>query len=55
MSLILGKSILVFWVFGYTDFFRSHFSVITGKQEVLEWANCLERASKVMKEIVLAV
>ena len=32
--------------------FSSHFSVITGKEEVVQWANCLQRASLVMRTLI---
>ncbi|KAG9250059.1 uncharacterized protein F5Z01DRAFT_731189 [Emericellopsis atlantica] len=44
-----------FWMTYYVTDGGSHFSVITGKEEVVAWANSLQRASAVMKKLIDAV
>ncbi|RSM03807.1 hypothetical protein CEP52_007172 [Fusarium oligoseptatum] len=41
-----------FWMTYYVTDGGSHFSVITGKKEVVAWADCLQRASLVMKTLI---
>ncbi|KAK2057820.1 beta-ketoacyl synthase domain-containing protein [Colletotrichum caudatum] len=41
-----------FWMTYYVTDAGAHFSVITGKEEVLAWADCLQRASSVMKSLI---
>ncbi|RSL51427.1 hypothetical protein CEP54_011402 [Fusarium duplospermum] len=41
-----------FWMTYYVTEGGSHFSVITGKKEVVAWADCLQRASLVMKTLI---
>ncbi|KAJ4203077.1 hypothetical protein NW759_015276 [Fusarium solani] len=41
-----------FWMTYYVTDAGSHFSVITGKKEVVAWADCLQRASLVMKTLI---
>ncbi|KAK1593857.1 beta-ketoacyl synthase domain-containing protein [Colletotrichum navitas] len=41
-----------FWMTYYVTDAGAHFSVITGKEEVIAWADCLQRASLVMKALI---
>ncbi|KAK1996712.1 beta-ketoacyl synthase domain-containing protein [Colletotrichum falcatum] len=41
-----------FWMTYYVTDAGAHFSVITGKEEVVAWADCLQRASLVMKALI---
>ncbi|KAM0421170.1 hypothetical protein ACHAPT_011062 [Fusarium lateritium] len=41
-----------FWMTYYVTDAGSHFSVITGKKEVIAWGECLQRASLVMKTLI---
>ncbi|KAF4983054.1 hypothetical protein FZEAL_1454 [Fusarium zealandicum] len=41
-----------FWMTYYVTDAGSHFSVITGKEQVKKWADCLQRASSVMKTLI---
>lgn len=34
------------------NIFRAHFSVVTGKTQVIEWSNCLDRAASAMKVLL---
>ncbi|KAF7552333.1 hypothetical protein G7Z17_g4400 [Cylindrodendrum hubeiense] len=41
-----------FWMTYYVTDAGSHFSVVSGKKEVTAWADCLQRASLVMKTLM---
>lgn len=41
-----------FWMTYYVTDAGSHWSVITGKEEVIRWADCLQRASVVFKSLI---
>ncbi|KAK2011526.1 beta-ketoacyl synthase domain-containing protein [Colletotrichum eremochloae] len=41
-----------FWMTYYVTDAGAHFSVITGKEEVIAWADCLQHASLVMKTLI---
>ncbi|KAL0765943.1 hypothetical protein CaCOL14_011684 [Colletotrichum acutatum] len=41
-----------FWMTYYVTDGGAHFSVVTGKEEVIAWADCLQRASSVLKTLI---
>ncbi|KAK1517781.1 beta-ketoacyl synthase domain-containing protein [Colletotrichum costaricense] len=41
-----------FWMTYYVTDGGAHFSVVTGKDEVIAWADCLQRASSVLKTLI---
>ncbi|KAK1689375.1 beta-ketoacyl synthase domain-containing protein [Colletotrichum godetiae] len=41
-----------FWMTYYVTDAGAHFSVVTGKEEVVAWADCLHRASSVLKTLI---
>ncbi|KAH8815991.1 Choline/Carnitine o-acyltransferase-domain-containing protein [Xylogone sp. PMI_703] len=41
-----------YWMTYYVSDEWAHFSVVTGKEQVIEWSKCLERAASIMKVLL---
>lgn len=52
MSWMIGEQLNLNLSPEIANIFRAHFSVVTGKTQVIEWSNCLDRAASAMKVLL---